>query len=198
MAVRVLLATDPSDDSLAGLRPVAEALENQLSASTSMLGPDTTGADLVEATHDAEGVVLLGHGNGHAFLGTRSGPAWLTADNAQWTRDRWVHLIACLCGVELVPRIAEDAGAACAAGYRTRLIVDAQVAELPPGLRQRVDQVWLVTTRSLAEGTYDKREIQRRLDAAQLAILRELPDEHAFWVQALLGGLVRNLVVATP
>lgn len=193
----VAMAEDPGDATLDDLRNAGARIADDEDAATTSLTEGTTHDDMPERVGRHDFVVLMGHGRADAFVGTRSGPVLLDQDTAGWTVGRWIHLVACECGQQLVPALV-DAGAEGASGYKQRLILDLKAMDVPEELRVLVDELCSKTVRLMAGGERDQRTIQQRLDRWAIEtdpLFKQYP-EYEILVGATVSGFVRSFTLA--
>ncbi|WP_437637169.1 hypothetical protein [Sorangium sp. So ce854] len=108
------------------------------------------------------GVALFGHGRAHAVFGS-DGREALDAENLRLVGARWVHALACLCGLELAP--ASAAQVDLFVGYRIALVVEWEIEALPIELQERLARLVTATTLALLSGLRAKADLQRRASA---------------------------------
>lgn len=110
-----------------------------------------------------------------------------------------MHAFACRAGVQLAAEAAA-AGATCFAGYRSRLLIEWDPAEIPEPIRADFIRLVTQTTLELARGVFDERALLRAAADAQARIMAwcDANPEQASGLQIMAQQLLFSLVVRRP
>lgn len=143
---------------------------------------------------DVDGLAFFGHGDPDGLYADHK--AVLDAGNIHLVNGRWVHAFACRAGVQLAAE-AVAAGAACFAGYRSRLLIEWDPDEIPEPIRADFVQLVTQTTLELARGVHDEKVLLRAAADAQARIMEwcDANPEQASGLQIMAQQLLFSLVV---
>ncbi len=125
------------------------------------------------AASEYAGVLLCGHGDSNAVFGADDSEA-LDATNMHILHADWAHLLACNVGLALVGKCADHR--ALVVGYRTSVIVEFTVEQLPIELYDRLKTLLTIGTQSLLAGTRKKAELRKRINEAAENLVEWLID----------------------